>query len=114
MKLTDGIEIETITLLTTRYKLSTRFINILIDDLGLKDCEQLLNKELNNKQKLKLLLCSEGSLLFTGSSDIKKELRKRIIEKWPETVLNERFEKDFGNQQRSKSHKVRKLYEKRW
>lgn len=114
MKLSDQVTIETATLLQDKFKLPAQFIKKMIDEFGLTNCEMTLNKTLSNSEKIKLILGSQGSLLFTGSKEINIDLRKRIIEEWDEHVINEEFSKRIKTNGNSKSHKVRKLAEQKW
>jgi len=114
MRLSEEVIISSINLLSSTYKFPTQFINKMIEEFGLKDCETTLNKKLSNNEKLKLILNAQGSILFTGSSDINVEIRRRIIENWPEHLINDCFlkwGKSLGN---SKAHKVGKLANLKW
>lgn len=114
MKLSNEIILETIALLENKYTFPLQFIDKMIKSFHLEDCEKTLNKSFSKKEKLKLILDAQGSLLFVGSKDINKEIRKRIIEKWPDASINECFKKWCSSSGSSKSHKVRKLYELKW
>jgi DNA repair protein RadD len=114
MRLSEETIISSINLLSNTYKFPTQFINKMIEEFGLKDCESTLNKKLSNNEKLKLILNAQGSILFAGSNDINVEIRKRIIENWSENNINECFikwGKSLGN---SKAHKVGKLANLKW
>lgn len=114
MKLTEETIQSTIELLIETYKLPTQFINKMINEFGLKNCGITLNKELSNKEKIKLILNAQGSLLFTGSNAINIEIRKRIIENWIDSNLNYSFEKWCSTGGNSKAHKVGRLSNLRW
>ena len=70
--------------------------------------------ELSNEEKMKLILGSVGSLLFTGSGKINVECRQRIIDKWTDSEINRQFEKRINAQGNSRAHKVGKLAKQRW
>jgi DNA repair protein RadD len=114
MRLSEEVTISTVSLLSINYKFSTHFINKMIEELGLKDCELTLNKRLTNNEKLKLILNAQGSLLFTGSHDINIEIRKRVIENWNESSINDCFDKWGKTSGKSKDHKVRILSNLKW
>lgn len=114
MKLSNDIIFGTIGLLTGKYDFPTQFINKMISSFKLSNCGVIINRDFSKRDKLKLILNSQGSSLFVGSNDINKEIRKRIIEKWPEDEINECFQKWCKSSGESKAHKVRKLSEIKW
>lgn len=114
MRLLEETIIHTIDLLNNTYHFPTQFISKMIEEFGLTDCELTLNKKLSNREKLKLILNAQGSLLFTGSNDINIEIRKRIIENWPEHQINDCFAKWGKTLGHTKPHKVRILSNLKW
>lgn len=114
MKLPEETTIETVNLLIDKFKFPAQFINKMIDEFGLNDCEKTLNKHLSNKEKLKLILNAQGSLLFGGSKEINIEIRKRIISAWEASIINFEFENRIVGQGQSETYKVRRLSEQRW
>lgn len=114
MKLSNDIIFDTIGLLTDKYDFPSQFINKMISSFKLSNCGVIINRDFSKRDKLKLILNSQGSSLFVGSNDINKEIRKRIIEKWPEDEINECFQKWCKSSGESKAHKVRKLSEIKW
>lgn len=114
MRLSEDIIIHTIDLLSNTYHFPTQFINKMIEEFGLEDCETTLNKKLSNNEKLKLILNAQGSILFTGSDDINVEIRRRIIDRWPEYQINDCFVKWGKSLGNSKAHKVGKLANLKW
>lgn len=114
MKLSNDIILETINLLEYKYDFPTQFINKMIDSFKLSSCGTIINREFTKREKLKLVLNSQGSSLFVGSNDVNKEIRKRIIEKWPEYEIDACFKKWCKSNGASKAHKVRKLSELKW
>jgi superfamily II DNA or RNA helicase len=114
MRLSEDVVINTVNLLSITYKFPTQFINKMIEEFGLNDCEITLNKRLSNNEKLKLILNAQGSMLFAGSNDINTEIRKRIIENWSVSNVNECFDKWGKSMGNSKAHKVGKLANLKW
>jgi len=114
MKLNQEIIITTVQLLVGKYNFQKQFIDKMIDSFGLTDCEKTLNKTFTINQKLKLILDAQGSLIFVGSSTTNIEIRKRIIEKWEDSAINEAFLKWGRTNGHSRSHKIRVLSELRW
>jgi hypothetical protein len=105
MRLSVEVMISKVSLLSSTYKFPTQFINKMIEELGSKDCELTLNKRLTNNEKLILILNAQGSLLFKGSHDINIEIRKRVIENWNESSINDCFNKWGKSLGNSKEHK---------
>lgn len=93
MKLSPKVINDSINLFEKKYNFPTQFINKMINAFHLTDCERTLKKSLSKNEKLKLILDAQGSLLFVGSKEINKEIRKRIIENWEENFINESFKK---------------------
>ncbi len=110
MQLNEEITIDTIKLLTTKYELPKQFIDKLLDENGLNNCELTLNKQLTNKEKLKLLLGALGSQFFSTSV----ELRKRVIANWPTGEINKHFDIRSNTSGNTLQHKIRILSELKW
>lgn len=87
----------TVDLLINTYDLSTKFLNKLYGHKIREASEIILNEleyiELNRKNICRLIVIREGVNLFAGSSDNKRELRKKILEKMPDKTINELYEK---------------------
>ena len=110
MRLSDDVLIETVELLLGKYKLPTQFINSLLDVNKLDSCEQTLNKQLSPREKLKLILCAEGSLLFSDSV----ELRRRIISNWKPEDINREFEQRSNANANTLTRRVNLLSSLKW
>lgn len=95
--------------------LSTRFINILINQSNtLSQIENLLDRSLSNRDKIELIIYHKESRLFAGSADRTKELRKKLIEKLPDDVIDSLFDRHCKSGGQSRSHKIGKLSDKVW
>lgn len=115
MKPTKEERNQLIDLLTKKYKISTRFLNILMDESG--SYSQLLDvigRDFSNREKIKLLIYQKESLFFAGSKPRTIELRAKLIEKLPLQVIDELFKKHCKTKGNSKSHKVNNLASKNW
>ena len=87
----------TVDLLINKYGISTKFLNYLYGR-NMKDSTQVILNELNydnlDKEKLcRIYVIREGINLFSGSSKEKRELRKKILDKLPDSIIVELFNK---------------------
>ncbi len=102
-------------LLLKEYKISTRFLNILIDESGsYSQLTDVIGNNLSNEEKIRLLINQKESLLFSGSAKRTIELRGKLIEKLPVKTIDKLFDKYCTTGGKSKSHKVKNLAKKRW
>lgn len=99
--------------LVDRYGLSTRFINIMLKEYKLEECEYLIG-ELNKVDKLLLIINSLGFNFFSGSKDITKEIRYRIIEQWNPDKIDYYFAQQDKAKGKTKAHKVGVLAKRKW
>ena len=109
-------EIDRLTnLLLKEYKISTRFLNILIDESGsYSQLTDIIGNGLSNEKKIRLLINQKESLLFAGSNKRTIELRAKLIEQLPNEKINQLFQKYCNTNGKTKSHKVSNLSKKRW
>lgn len=102
-------------LLTGKFKLSTRFINILVKETASYDqLIGVIGRDLSNKKKLELLINSKESMLFAGKAKRTVELRAKLIDSLNQERINSLFDKYCTSSGNSRAHKVRALSEKRW
>ena len=97
-------------------KLSTRFVNILLGeeklDLGLFSDDI---KSLTTRKKLEVLAHRKGSQFFSGSHQLTKELREKLILSLNESRVHKLFEEsNIDTSGLSVKHRARKLAEQRW
>ena len=107
-------EVATVVNILDRH-LSTRFINILIDESkSLYGIEQILGEELCNKSKLRLLINQKEARLFAGSQKRTIELRKKLLETLPNDQIEDLFGKFGKTKGASLSHKIGQLSQMNW
>lgn len=99
--------------LVNKYGLSTRFINQILAEYQLDDCELLLGS-LDKTSKIMLILNSVGFNIYSGSAYITKKLRYHIIDKWDLERINYHFENRNKEKGNTKGHRVRVLSEQKW
>lgn len=111
---------KTVDLLLNQYELSTKFLNDLYGR-KLKDATSAVLSELNfgdldRKELCHLIVMREGVNLLSGSSDVKRQLRKKILDKIPDKKIIELYSKYPDNNKTitSPSHMRRPLAEKKW
>ena len=110
----------TVGLLINEYEISTNFLNELYGR-NIKDVTQVILNELNYNNLDKAELCKiyvirEGINLFSGSTDEKRELRKKILEKIPDDKIVELYNKypEKDSKKKSASSMRRPLSIKKW
>lgn len=83
--LTDEEVKITTDLLLNKYDISTNFLNELYGRQHKANTEAILSElqynDLDKKQLYRLILIREGANLFAGGDPIKKELRKKVLDK---------------------------------
>ena len=92
--------------------ISTRFINIMASDQSIHKIVSIIDTNFSPTQKLALMLKIEGANFFAGND--KRELRKKIIEKWDDERIQYAFDKYCSSGGKSRAHKVNKLAELKW
>ncbi|MFD3156740.1 DEAD/DEAH box helicase [Haloimpatiens sp. FM7330] len=87
----------TVDLLINKYELSTKFLNKLFGRDLKEASSRILNEiefiEVDKKNLCRLLVVKEGINLFSGSSENKRELRRKILEKMPDNTIIELYNK---------------------
>ncbi|MFW6029255.1 MAG: DEAD/DEAH box helicase [Halanaerobiales bacterium] len=87
----------TVDLLLNKYELSTRFLNKLYGRELRADSEIILNDlqyiQFDKRNLCRLIVLREGVNLFAGSSDEKRELRKRILDKMSDNTIKNLYMK---------------------
>lgn len=110
----------TVDLLLNKYDISTNFLNDLYGRRQKSDTETILLElqynELDKKYLCKLLLISEGANLFAGSTTNKRKLRKKILDKMPDSLVEQLYEKypDTSKNISTASYMRRPLADKKW
>jgi hypothetical protein len=110
----------TVDLLLNRYEISTNFLNDLYGRRQKSDTEAILLElqysELDKKNLCKLLLINEGANLFAGSTENKRKLRKKILDKMPDTIVERLYKKhsDTSKNIRTASYMRKPLADKKW
>lgn len=110
----------TVDLLMNRYEISTNFLNDLYGRRQKSDTEAILLElqysELDKKNLCKLLLVNEGANLFAGSTENKRKLRKRILDKMPDTIVEQLYKKysDTAKNIKTASYMRKPLADKKW
>lgn len=99
--------------LIERYGLSTKFINKMLVEYKLQDCERLLGV-LDKTDKLLLLINCSGFNFFSGSMEIIRELRAKIIDKWETATIEKYFAQQDKAKGNTKGHKVKVLARRKW
>lgn len=99
--------------LVNRYGLSTRFINIMLKEYKLDECEYLIG-ELDKVGKLQLVINSLGFNFFSGSKEITKELRIKIIDKWDSSKVDYYFAQQDKAKGNTRTHKIGVLAKRKW
>lgn len=105
---------KTAEILLDKYKLSTKFINILAEERGFSNLLEIVDENLSIKQKLELMLKIEEAEFFAGNNSRIRELRKKIIDCWDESSRDEQFELRCHNKGKSNFHRATKLSELNW
>lgn len=110
----------TVDLLINKYGISTKFLNYLYGR-NMKDATQVILNELNYDNFDKETMCRiyvirEGINLFSGSSKEKRDLRRKILDKLPDSIIVELFNKypDNGTNIKTASFMRTPLSEKNW
>ena len=110
----------TVDLLLNKYDISTNFFNDLYGRRQKSDTETILLElqynELDKKYLCKLLLINEGANLFAGSTTNKRKLRKKILDKMPDSLVEQLYEKypDTSKNISTASYMRRPLADKKW
>lgn len=99
--------------LVNRYGLSTQFINKMLQTYKLEDYYLLLG-EMDKVGKMLLIINTLGYNIFSGSKDITKELRSKIISKWDSSTIDKYFEQQHKAKGTTRAHRVRILAEQKW
>ena len=109
-------EIDKLTdLLLNKYKITTRFLNILMGESGsYTQLTAVVGDGLSNEKKIRLLINQKESLLFAGSKKRTVELKAKLIEQLPVETIDRLFKKYCNTKGNSKSHKVNNLAKKNW
>lgn len=118
--LTDD-EVKTIVdILLNKFELSTKFLNELygrnLKDSTIEVLSGLNFNELDRKELCRLIVMREGVNLLSGSSDEKRHLRKKILDKIPDSKIIELYSKYPDNNKviTSPSYMRKPLAEKKW
>lgn len=102
-------------LLLIKYKISTRFLNILMDKTGnYSQITDILGNNLSNEEKVRLLINQKESRLFAGSDNRTIQLRKKLIEQLSTDIIENLFNRFCNTNGNTISHKVHKLATLRW
>jgi len=110
-------EISTLTnLLLYKYKISTKFLNILLNESNsYAHLTDVIGNDLSKKEKIQLLINQKESLLFSGKSRRTVEFRIKLLKELPIEIINKLFKNKISNNlNRSVTNKVRKLAEINW
>ncbi len=118
--LTDEEVKITVDLLLNKYDISTNFLNELYGRQHKANTEAILSElqynDLDKKQLCRLILIREGSNLFAGGDPIKKELRKKVLDKMHDSEVKLLYAKypDPTKNINTASHMRKPLSEKKW
>lgn len=110
----------TVDLLLNKYDISTNFLNELYGRRQKSDTEAILLElqynEFDKKHLCKSLLITEGANLFAGSTSNKRKLRKKILDKVPDSLVEQLYEKypDASKNISTVSYMRRPLADKKW
>lgn len=110
----------TVDLLLNKYEISTQLLNDLYGRRHKSDTEAILSElqhsELDKKNLCRLSVISEGVNLFAGSSESKRKLRKKILDKMPDTLVEQLYYKypDTSKNITSASYMRKPLADKKW
>lgn len=82
-------------------------------EYGLHDCELLLGG-LDRVEKLLLVINSLGFNFFSGSMEITRALREKIIGRWNLSIIEKYFAQQHKSKGNTKAHKVGVLAKRKW
>lgn len=110
----------TMDMLLIKYNISTTFLNELYGRKQKIHTESILSElqynDLDKKLLCRMILIREGANLFSGGEPIKRELRKKILEKMPDTTIKKLYWKypDTSKNITTASYMRKPLAEKKW
>ena len=85
----------------------------MLKEYKLDECEYLIG-ELDKVGKLQLIINSLGFNFFSGSKEITKELRNKIIDKWDSDKIDYYFAQQDKAKGNTRGHKVGVLAKRKW
>lgn len=115
----DEIKI-TLELLLNKYEISTNFLNDLYGRQQKSYTEAILSElqlsDFDKKYLCRLILLREGANLFAGGSTVKKNFRKKILDKMPDSVICKLYSKypDKSKNITNISYMRKPLADKKW
>ena len=110
----------TLDLLLDKYDISTNFLNELYGRQQRSNTEAILSElqynDFDKKYLCRLILIREGANLFASGESIKKELRKKVLDKMPDSVIRQLYSKypDTSKNITTASYMRKPLAEKKW
>ncbi len=107
-------------LLLNEYEISTNFLNELYGRQQKSNTEAILSElqynDFDKRYLCRLILLREGTNLFAGGELIKKELRKKVLDKIPDQVIRQLYYKYPGSSKNitTASYMRKPLADKNW